>query len=152
MTLPEQTEWVNGREIRARFWMKVRVAPANECWEWLASRDRHGYGKFKPVSRTWTLAHRASYRLHVGPIPDGLVLDHLCRNTSCVNPGHLEAVTQVENMRRGVFPNSLKTECPQGHPYNEENTAVRGGRRFCLACRRAKHAARDRSRAGRQGV
>lgn len=80
-------------------------------------------------------AHVASWELARGPVPEGLELDHLCRNTRCVNPGHLEPVTHAENMRRGENANGAKTHCAQGHPYDEANTRLlaRGGR-ACRAC------------------
>lgn len=88
--------------IRERFWL--RVEKTDTCWEWIGRTNEKGYGlmQVKPSGcphQTMT-AHRLSYQLLVGPIPDGLTLDHLCRNTSCVNPEHLEPVTLEENVRR----------------------------------------------------
>jgi hypothetical protein len=88
----------------------------DQCWEWRGWRDRHGYGRID-VKRVSRLAHRIAYEILIGPIPDGLELDHLCRNTSCVNPAHLEPVTHRENMGRGTF--ATKTHCPAGHLYAE---------------------------------
>ena len=87
------------------------------------------------------MAHRFAYELLVGPIPDDLELDHLCRNTCCVNPEHLEAVTHLENMRRRHLREA--THCAQGHPYDEENTGWRDGgkHRYCKACNRARSSA-----------
>lgn len=83
------------------------------------------------------LAHRWSYEFHVGPIPEGLDLDHLCRNRGCVNPDHLEPVTREENIRRAF---ATVTHCPSGHPYSDENTYVRPGtvHRKCRACARQR--------------
>lgn len=87
------------------------------------------------------LAHRVAYEIHVGPIPDGLEIDHLCRVRCCVNPDHLEPVTHRENMRRSPSWNSVgrrqkaKTHCPKGHPYSGYNLIVtKSGCRFCRKC------------------
>lgn len=82
------------------------------------------------------IAHRVAYETWVGPIPDGLTIDHLCRNRLCIEPTHLEPVTNRENIQRGG--NSLKTHCPQGHPYDEVNTASRNNRRYCRTCERVR--------------
>jgi hypothetical protein len=86
-------------------------------------------------------AHRFAYQMLVGPIPEGLTLDHLCRNTGCCNPEHLEAVTHRDNVLRGVSfaaVNAVKTECPRGHPYDSENTYIvpSTGGRLCRLCQR----------------
>jgi hypothetical protein len=88
-------------------------------------------------------AHRFAWELLRGAIPDGLTLDHLCRNRRCVNPDHLEPVTAVENTMRGQAPhaiNARKTHCLRGHAFDEENTYVRSdGARICRACVRARN-------------
>ena len=111
----------------------------------------NGYGQIS-VNGTQMLAHRAIYELTVGPIPDGMELDHTCHNQDpscmggdtcvhrrCINVEHLEPVTGAENTRRGKSwaINGTKTHCPQGHPYDAENTHVWNGRRYCRACNRA---------------
>jgi hypothetical protein len=112
------------------------------CWEY-AHRDAKGYGRMWvgsrcDGSRAFKLAHRISYEEFVGPIPEGLVLDHLCRNHACVNPEHLEPVTNAENVRRGV--RKTKTHCPQGHPYDADNTLRdKHGKRYCIACRKHRY-------------
>lgn len=109
------------------------VDDATGCWNWMGYIRVEGYG-----STNGEMAHRAVYRQRVGPIPDGLDLDHLCRNRRCVNPEHMEPVTHRENMLRGdtIFArNAAKTHCPAGHRYNERNTYVaRGGKRKCRPC------------------
>jgi hypothetical protein len=78
------------------------------------------------------MAHRIAYELLVGPISEGMQLDHLCRNPSCVNPTHLEPVTSQENIIR---ERAARGQCPKGHPYDDANTSVWGGRRYCRTCR-----------------
>lgn len=137
-----------------RLLAKVRVAESG-CWEWTASHvGSTGYGKIVNMNKTLMPAHRASYQLFVGPIPDGLEIDHLCRNPSCVNPEHLEPVTGRENKIRAmpyrVTGNEKKTHCPQGHPYDEENTRLYTAPtgytgRNCRACSRARDVRREQA-------
>lgn len=89
----------NRRPTQERFWEKVSVAGPNECWQWRGSVTAGGYGNFKFAGSN-EYAHRAAYMLSVGEIPEGLHIDHLCRNRLCVNPAHLEPVTQRENNAR----------------------------------------------------
>lgn len=127
-----------------RFWDKVDVRGATECWPWLGAKNPSGHGRFwlDPVRRN-TPAHRFMYEhARKRTIPEGLHLDHLCENPSCVNPWHLEPVTLWENLRRSANSpaviNAAKTHCKRGHEFNEENTyfSNQGRRRRCRACRR----------------
>jgi hypothetical protein len=113
-----------------------------QCWVWQRSLDSHGYGRMMISGRRW-LAHRLAYEIFIGPPPIGTELDHLCRNTRCVNPTHLEPVTHAENMRRGNVVESAKawaraiTHCPDGHPYSGDNLKFRpNGARRCRECSR----------------
>lgn len=107
---------------------RYELAP-DGCWLWNGRLNASGYGVFHQ-----TPAHRLVYELLVGPIPDGLVLDHLCRVRHCVNPDHLEPITQEENMRRARL-----TSCRRGHPLSDDNVYVTPstGSRTCLTCKRA---------------
>lgn len=131
--------------ILIRFWEKVSVTP-NGCWEWSASTNaENGYGMFWNGERT-QVAHRFLYETIIGSVPVGFELDHLCRNKRCVNPTHLDIVTRSQNTARGLGPSLArehqlaKTHCPQGHPYNTENTYVRpNGSRICRICSNESH-------------
>jgi len=116
---------------------------SNGCWVWSGQVGNSGYGKYSSTG----LAHRVSYETFVGPIPDGLTIDHLCLNKMCINPAHLEPVTSAENARRRDVHHgigSAKTHCPQGHEYSLENTRHSNGRRHCRACARIRTAIRYR--------
>lgn len=123
--------------------------PEGACWPWYAFIDPQGYGRHGRTS----MAHRVVYEALVGPIPEGLQLDHLCRNRSCVNPAHLEPVTMHENIVRGASPfarNYRKVYCKRGHLFTPENTRLnKKGWRTCKTC--ANESAR-RSRARKRAV
>ena len=115
-----------------------QVSIDEDCWTWLGRLTPGGYGKFR-VSGEIFAAHRVSYVQSRGSIPDGLVLDHLCRYRACVNPDHLEAVSQLENVRRGAG-NASKVACQNGHPFEDGNLAPStAGRRVCRTCHRNYH-------------
>ena len=131
--------------LRARLLAKAIINPETGCWEWTANRSQDGYGRIK-VSGRKVKAHRVSYELTYGPIPEGLTIDHLCRVRHCINPAHLEVVTNRENILRGhafTAVNAAKTHCPQGHEYTPENTYISPkGYRKCRACETSRLAAR----------
>ena len=126
------------------------------CWMWLGAQNGRRYGEVgnRRVGARM-LAHRAIYEEMVGPIPASLTIDHLCANTLCVNPTHLEPTTLAENTRRQwadgradpARRQKAKTHCPHGHPYDEENTRHANGRRHCRECGRQQSRAASRRRA-----
>lgn len=106
------------------------------CWVWQGSMYPNGYGRYY-IEGIERLTHRWMYEQLVGPIPDGLTLDHLCRVRACVNPAHLEPVTQRENILRGTGPSAIQsrqTHCIRGHEFTPENTHVYRGARGCRIC------------------
>lgn len=113
--------------------------PADVCWHWTGAVSPNGYGVFATRQRT-TSAHRAVYEALVGEVPADMQVDHLCRNTLCCNPAHLEVVTPQLNVLRSSGPaalNARKTHCPRGHELAGDNLLVSGGRRHCRTCKRA---------------
>ncbi len=110
---------------------------AGGCWLWTSKLNNVGYGTMK-IFGGYALAHRLSYELFVGSIPEGLVIDHLCHNRACVNYEHLEPVTSRENILRGkglAAQNAVKTHCPKGHPLSGDNVRYCAGRRRqCRTC------------------
>lgn len=132
----------------------MNIGEPDECWEWQAAANGP-YGAFKWSNRAFN-AHRWSYVLAHGCADPELVIDHLCRNTMCVNPAHLEAVTHEENVRRGIARAAKITECTRGHLYDEANTGwyehpvSHERERFCRACKREKRAESRQDPAVRQ--
>ncbi|RCG27221.1 HNH endonuclease [Sphaerisporangium album] len=140
-----------------RITSKFRIDAETGCWRWTGSKARGGYGQlWIAAKKGWRKAHQVTYELLIGPIPDGLELDHLChtrdrdcpggtncRHRCCVNPTHLEPVTHAENLRRGGGVERAAelrraiTHCPQNHPYDEVNTHRNpSGSRVCRTCKR----------------
>lgn len=136
-----------------RFWPKVRKT--DTCWLWTAALNQNGYGRFlvAPNPPVMSQAHRFAYELLRGPIPDGLSLDHLCRVRNCVNPDHLEPVTQRTNVLRGINQaarQAKQTRCIRDHPLPPYRA---GRKRVCPECQRM-HAKRrwQKELAQRQGT
>lgn len=147
------------RTTAERFWSKVTRSSPNDCWLWTGAVGGHGYGNFWADGRYYR-AHRWSYENCVGPIPDGLTLDHVrargCRSKLCVNPAHLEPVTSALNTERGdALKNALAKKaaqdtCKHGHPLSGDNLYVqpKNGYRYCRTCqkrRRSEYLVRQRT-------
>ncbi|WP_205484689.1 HNH endonuclease signature motif containing protein [Arthrobacter sp. Alg241-R88] len=145
--------------VADRIKRRVTIDPETGCWLWQgAIATATGYGRMAINNGRFggerVMTHRMSYETFVGPIPAGMVIDHLCRVRSCCNPDHLEPVTQAENLRRGegVPSNAFReaTHCIHGHEFTPENTYRTDKGRYCRACRRRRNqesAARKKARA-----
>jgi len=146
-----EVEW-RVDQLPDRFRSKFVVHVAG-CWEWTAAITDTGYGIYyvgrnAEGRKVNVRAHRFAYEALVAPIPEGLQLDHLCRNRACINPAHLEPVTQIENIRRGEGMGAKwarRTHCDNGHPLSGANLGTSKYRR-CLACHREKERARRSAR------
>ncbi len=125
----------------ADYWSRIDGPDPLGCWTWTGPVDAEGYGRIF-IYGHYHRAHRWTYEKLVAEIPEGLVLDHLCRNTSCVNPWHLEPVTVRVNSRRAPFAQNCRANsdrCRHGHPWNEANTYISpSGKWDCRACIRRR--------------
>lgn len=140
------TAWGDAR-LPLTFWGKT-IPGVDGCWHWQGALNSRGYGCFG-VAGVSQLAHRVAYASLVGPIPEGLTIDHLCRVKRCVNPAHLEPVTLRENIARAA-EQDRPTHCPEGHVYTPENTHVKrrsNGQvnRTCRTCGNRRARARYRA-------
>ena len=146
------------KKIEERFWSNVHKTET--CWLWLGTINDNGYGCFSMSvngKRFSKRAHRVSYELIVGPVQEGLDLDHLCRVRNCVNPNHLEPVTRKVNLRRGIGITAVRAKqdsCIHGHPLSGDNLIIKkNGCRQCRECSRIKDSKRpsgwERSRRAR---
>ena len=145
----------NRTDVVVRFCAHLVIT--ENCWEWTGGKTT-GYGRFFVGSKAdhtakQVASHRFAYELLVGPVPEGLDLDHLCRNRACCNPAHLEPVTRQENLLRGIGPvvqrarHRSKTHCKRGHPLFGDNLYLRPNERHCRTCEKARRqAARQRTR------
>lgn len=129
-------------DLTARIMRKIKKQPGplnSPCWV-VSGTNAEGYGQIR-VDGVNRGLHRVAYEVWIGGIPDGLHIDHLCRNRACCNPQHLEPVSVRENSLRGnTLPaaNARKVACPYGHPYDAENTSVIAGKRNCRTCNRER--------------
>lgn len=147
-----------GLRDQGRLWAYIKphmtaMFDGTQCWQWFGPKRHTGYGKFN-IEKRQLMAHRVVYEHLVGLVPRGLVLDHLCRRSWCVNPGHLEIVTQRTNVLRGEGKTAMlasQTHCKYGHPLSGENLYLSPGTGFrqCKICRNERarqHRARKAAR------
>ena len=142
-------------DVRRKFRSRYIKRRATACWEW-KTPDARGYGKFHFHGMSHQ-AHRVAWTIHRGLIPAGMVLDHLCRNHSCVNPDHLEVVTQKVNMDRSpltVYASIRESgRCQRGHDLTRPEAwyvSTSTGRRYCLECRKERNRASARRHEARK--
>ena len=141
--------------LREQFEAQYEVQGKDECWIWTGPRYKNtGYGRMR-ILGGMVYAHRFAYELYIGPVPEGLVLDHyICDTRACANPEHLKPVTSRENILRGIgltAVNARKTHCLRGHLLEGDNVYLNSGRRHCRECARTrarKNQAAARRRAG----
>jgi hypothetical protein len=131
---------MRARPIEERFWEKVVRDIDTGCWEWTGCRMWNGYGIIHGiVGNSYIYCHRLAYELCIGPIPNGLTVDHLCKNRGCVNPSHLDPVTFKENVLRGDSPSAVgarSTHCKNGHLLQLSPFRSLRGSRYCPICKK----------------
>lgn len=155
----EQAIQFGDGRLSAHFWKRVQPAD-NGCWLWKLKPAANGYGRYR-INNVRSMAHRFIYTVVVGPIPEGMQVDHVCHNIDldcaggpsclhrrCVNPAHLEAVTGSVNTRRYLEPRQ-DAYCGKGHPFDVVNTGYTArGSRFCRACQNASNRTRRAAQRG----
>lgn len=133
----DQPSGRDGASARQRLGSKISIDQSSGCWIWTAYKNKSGYGVVSIGGMRAVLAHRVIYELLCTTIAPGKTLDHLCRVRACVNPAHLEQVSNIENILRGVgftANNARKTHCKNGHEFCVDNTYIRNGHRSCREC------------------
>lgn len=127
-------------EQRERFLSSFTAADNDSCWKWTSRKNKPGYGLFK-FNGTEYYSHRIAYHLWGNDLSNELVLDHICRNKSCINNKHLRQVTNSVNVKENTispcFKNSIKTHCKYGHEFTKENTLQKKDGRRCRTCKRS---------------
>lgn len=128
--------------------LAARLVIQGECWVWTGAASPAGYGRIAAAGSGLKSTHRAAYEIAKGPIPPGMMIDHLCRNTRCANPDHLEVVTPQENVRRGktvALRGPKPPRCKRGHSFAERGRLNRAGHIICRECDRLRQLARRAS-------
>jgi hypothetical protein len=138
--MPVDLPPISIHDFERRISRRMVPEPNSGCWLWLGATDGKGYALIK-INNTLYRAHRVSYALYVGNLVDGLVIDHKCRVRCCLNPYHLEQVTNLENIARGIAGENMRIKdfCPRGHPYVGSNLTVDNrGARVCRECNKQR--------------
>lgn len=137
-----------GDDVKKRFWAKVNISDDGSCWLWKPKPYAKGYGRFHVSRKHGVRSHRLAYLLAKGTIPDGWVVDHICKVRNCCNPNHLRAITHVENVMIGsgvTAENARKTHCHKGHELAGRNLVMNKNYRNCRQCKYDRENARRRN-------